>query len=151
MPVDVTVALDYRVLLICVALSTLTGILFGAVPAWRATRPYLTGSLKNEPFRPGSSGRFGLRNMLVVAQVTICMVLLLCSGVFLRSLNSAGNIDPGFSQRKLLIAAFDPSLNRYSPAETRQLLDAILDRSTSIPSGESVALGNSVPRHLEGT
>ena len=60
-----------------------------------------------------------------LAQVAICMVLLVCSGLFLRSLNSAGNIDTGFAHRNLLLMAFDPSLNRYSPAETRRLLDRI--------------------------
>ncbi|WP_321476644.1 ABC transporter permease [uncultured Paludibaculum sp.] len=151
MPVDFSIALDYRVLLFCVALSALTGVIFGAVPAWRATKPDLVGSLKDEQVRLGASRRFGLRNILVVAQVTICMVLLLCSGLFLRSLNSASHIDPGFTHRSLLIAAFDPSLNRYTAAQTRHLLDALLENASAIQGVESVTLGNSIPLNLEGT
>ena len=102
-------------MLFCIALSTLTGVVFGLVPALRATRPDLTGALKDERVSSGDRGGFGLRNLLVVAQVTICMVLLICSCLFLRSLYSARNIDPGFAHRNVLMLAFDPSLNRYSP------------------------------------
>ena len=82
-------------MLFCIGLSALTGVIFGLVPALRATRPDLMGALKDEQVSLGQSRRFGLRNLLVVAQVTICMVLLICSGLFLRSLYSARNIDTG--------------------------------------------------------
>ncbi len=151
MPVDFSVALDYRVMLFCIALSALTGMIFGAVPALRATRPGLVGALKDDAGHSACGRRFGLRNLLVVAQVTICMVLLIASGLFLRSLSSAGRIDPGFAHRNLLIAAFDPSLNRYSPAETSRLLDAVLEGVRSLPGVESAALSNGIPLNLEGT
>lgn len=151
MPVDFSVALDYRVMLFCIALSALTGMIFGAVPALRATRPGLVGALKDDEGSLASGRRFGLRNLLVVAQVTICMVLLIASGLFVRSLSSASRIDPGFTHRNLLIAAFDPSLNRYSEAETRRLLDAILEGTRALPGVESAALSNGIPLNLEGT
>jgi putative ABC transport system permease protein len=151
MPVDLTVSLDYRVMLFCMALSALTGVIFGLVPALRATRPNLLGALKDERVGLGRSRRFGLRNLLVVAQVTICMVLLICSGLFLRSFYSARGIDPGFTHRNLLMAAFDPSLNRYSPSETRSIVDSILERTRALPGVESATLTNSVPLSLEGT
>jgi predicted permease len=77
LPVDFSIALDYRVMLFCIGLSTITGVIFGLVPALRATRPDLTGALKDERVTMGKSRRFGLRNILVVAQVSICMVLLI--------------------------------------------------------------------------
>jgi predicted permease len=150
LPVDFSISLDYRVMLFSIALSALTGVIFGLVPALRATRPDLTGALKDEPLRFGNSRRFGLRNLLVVAQVAICMVLLICSGLFLRSLYSAYNIEPGFAHRNLLMMGFDPSLNRYSPTETRRVVDAVLDRVSTIPGVESVSLGSSVPLTMEG-
>ena len=120
-------------------------MIFGLVPALRATRPDLTGALKDERVSFGQSRRFGLRNLLVVAQVAICMVLLICSGLFLRSLYSAGNIDLGFAHRNVLMMAFDPSLNRYAPGETRRVVEAILESARAIPGVESASLGNSVP------
>jgi predicted permease len=151
MPVDLSVSLDYRVVLFCIALSALTGIVFGLVPALRATRPGLVGALKDEPVQFGQSRRFGLRNVLVVAQVAICMVLLICSGLFLRSLQSAQNIAIGFTNRDLLMMAFDPSLNRYSAADTRRIVDAIVEGAAAIPGVESATLTSSVPLNMEGT
>jgi predicted permease len=143
LPFDLSIALDYRVVLFSMALAALTGVIFGLAPALRATRPDLIGALKD--------GRFGLRNILVVAQVAICMVLLVCSGLFLRSLQSAGNIATGMGHRNVLMAAFDPSLNHYSPAETRRVVDAILTDTAAIPGAESAALTSSAPLSLEGT
>ncbi|MDP9222612.1 MAG: ABC transporter permease [Actinomycetota bacterium] len=151
MPVDLSISLDYRVMLFCIAVSAITGLVFGLVPALRATRPDLVGGLKDEPVRFGESRRFGLRNLLVVAQVTICTVLLICSGLFLRSLVSARTIETGFAHRNLLMLAFDPSLNRYSPGETRLIVDAILEGTRAITGVDSATLTSSVPLNLEGT
>ncbi len=151
LPVDFSVPLDYRVMLFSIALSAFTGVVFGLVPALRATRPSLTGALKEERVLLGQSRRFGLRNLLVVGQVAICMVLLVCSGLFLRSLYSAGNIETGFTHRNLLLMAFDPSLNRYAPAETRRLVDRILETVRAVPGVEAASLGDSVPLNIEGT
>lgn len=151
MPVDLTIALDYRVMLFCIGLSALTGVLFGLVPAIRATRQQLTGALKDDRASFGGSRRFGLRNALVVTQVTICMVLLICSGLFLRSLHSAAKTDPGFEHRNLLMMAFDPSLNGYKPEATRRLVETVVERTRGIAGVQSVSLTNGVPLNLEGT
>jgi predicted permease len=151
LPIDFSITLDYRVMLFSMALAALTGVIFGLAPALRATRPNLTGALKDERVLIGPWRRFGLRNILVVAQVAICMVLLVCSGLFLRSLQSAGNIDTGMAHRNVLMMAFDPSLNRYSPAETKRVVDAILADAAAIPGVESASLTTSAPLNLEGT
>ncbi len=151
LPVDLSVSLDYRVLLFCIALSGFTGVLFGLAPALRATQLNLVGELKNERVLAGGVRRFGVRNLLVIAQVAICMVLLICSGLFLRSLRSAYNIDPGFTHRSLLMLAFDPGLNRYSPSDARQIVDAMLENTGATPGVESACLTDSVPLSMEGT
>jgi predicted permease len=151
LPVDFSVTLDYGVLLFSIALSVLTGVVFGLAPALRATRPNLSSPLKDERIAIGQSRRFGMRNLLVVAQVSICMVLLICSGLFLRSLYSAANIDPGFTHRNLLLMSFDPSLNRYSPVEARRIVDRILEAARTMPGVESASLGDTIPLNLEGT
>ena len=150
-PLDLSISFDYRVMFFCMALAAFTGVVFGLVPALRATRPDMVGALKDDGSRFGGSRRFGLRNLLVVAQVGICMVLLLCSGLFLRSLYSAHNLETGLTHRNLLLAGFDPSLNRYSPGETRRIVETIVDRTGAIPGVESVSLTSSVPLSLEGT
>ena len=73
-------------MLFSIALATITGIAFGLVPALRATRQDLTGALKDERVTIGQSRRLGVRTLLVVGHVDICMVLLICSSLFVRSL-----------------------------------------------------------------
>ena len=58
---------------------------------------------------------------------------------------------PGFTHRNLLLMAFDPSLNRYAPAETRRLVDRILEAARAVPGVEAASLGDSVPLNIEGT
>ena len=151
LPVDLSFPLDYRVMLFCTGLSALTGVFFGLIPALRATRPDLVGALKEEEVNLGHSPRLGLRKLLVVAQVAICMVLLICSGLFLRSLDSARNIETGFANRNILLLAFDPRLNRYSPSDTRRIVDAMIQGTRALPGVESAALGDSIPLNMEGT
>jgi len=151
LPVDFSVPLDSRVMLFSICLSLVTAVAFGLVPALRATRPNLVGALKDEHGWLGRSRWLTLRNLLVIGQVTICMLLLISSGLFLRSLRSAQSIEIGFKHRNLLMLAFDPSLNRYTPAQTRRMVDGILETVRAIPGVESIALGSSVPLNMEGT
>ncbi|MGH9371538.1 MAG: ABC transporter permease [Vicinamibacterales bacterium] len=111
-PMDLSLSPDYRVLLFCIALSVLTAVAFGLVPALRATRPDLVTDLKADARGTATGGRFGLRNGLVVAQVAICTVLLVCTGLFLRSFQTARGLDLGLANRNLLLLAFDPALDR---------------------------------------
>lgn len=151
LPIDLSVSLDYRVMLFSMALSAFTAVVFGLVPALRATRPDLTGALKDDGAPIAHLRRFGLRNLLVVAQVAICMVLLICSGLFLRSFHAAQNIDTGLAYRNLLLMAFDPSMNRYSATDARRMLDAMLDGVRAIPGVESASIGSSIPLNVEGS
>jgi predicted permease len=79
------------------------------------------------------------------------MELLLCSGLFLRSLDSAARIDTGLENHNVLLLGFDPSLNRYSPAESRRVAGAILAETGAIPGVESASLTSGAPLNLEGT
>jgi predicted permease len=143
LPVDLAITLDHRVMLFSAALSLVTGVVFGLVPAMRATRPDLASGLKDT--------RFGLRNALVISQVTLCTVLLICSGLFVRSLYAARNIDPGFKHRNVLLLAFDPSLNRYSPEQTHRLVESIVEGTRALPGVQSVSFASSVPLDMERT
>ena len=147
-PLDVSVTLDYRVLLFCVGLSLVTGAVFGVVPALKCTR--------SDPFtnlKAGASDdrdRVRLSHGLVVAQVAVCTVLLLCMGLFLRSLQTTRGMDLGLGNRNLLLLSFDPSLDHRPDAQTKPLLRDILERATSVPGVESATLTTGVPLTSQG-
>jgi predicted permease len=147
-PLDLSISLDYRVVLFCFALSILTGIVFGLVPALRATRADVVSDLKIDGRQTTGAGRFGLRNGLVVTQVAICTILLLGTGLFVRSLAAARRIDVGLRNRNLLLLAFDPGLDRRPDAQARQLLRDILERVETVPGVQSATLTTSVPLTL---
>ncbi len=148
-PIDLSIALDWRVVLFAAVLSVATGIVFGLIPALRATKAGLLDALKEDAVRLGTWRRFGLRNMLVVAQVAICMVLLICSGLFLRSLQSAYRIDVGFEPRNLLLASFDPSLHGQTPDASWRIVERILQEARTLPGVRTAALANNVPLQME--
>ncbi len=147
-PLDLSLSLDYRVLLFCVGLSIVTGVVFGLVPAFRATRPDLVTDLKADGRGNVTFDRLGLRNGLVVAQVAICTLLLLCTGLFLRSLQTARTIDVGLSHRNLLLLAFDPGLDRVPDPQARLLLRRILENARAVPGVGSATLTTDVPLTL---
>ena len=147
-PLDLSIPLDYRVLIFCLGLSLVTGIVFGLVPALRATRPDLVTDLKADARGIGGGNRFGLRNGLVVAQMAICTLLLLCTGLFLRSLQTARGIDVGLSNRNMLMLAFEPAMDHRPDPQARQLLRDILDRAHAVAGVESATLTTGVPLTL---
>jgi predicted permease len=144
-PLDLTFSPNYRVLLFCGGLSLLTGAAFGLLPALRATRVHLVADLKTDAQVQATRARFGLRNGLTIAQVTICTVLLVCMGLSLRSLQAARGLDIGVQTRNLALLAFDPGLDRRVDSESRQLLRNILDRVHSLSLVESATLTSAVP------
>jgi predicted permease len=143
-PLDTTVSMDWRVLLYTFALSVGAGFLFGFGPAWIAARPILSNALKGEDAfaRPG---RFSLRNVLVVAQIVMSLVLLCATGLFLRSLERAVGIDIGFRSRDVLMLSIDPRVHGYTPERTTQLIDQLRERVAAIPGVVSVAATDNVP------
>jgi predicted permease len=144
-PLDTTVSIDWRVLLYTFILSVGTGLLFGFGPAWIASRPVLASALKGEDgfIRPGR--RLSLRNVLVVAQIVMSLILLCTTGLFLRSLQRAVGIDVGFRSRDLLMLSVDPRVHGYSPERTTQFLEQLRQRVAAIPGVLSVAATDSLP------
>jgi predicted permease len=139
------VVLDVRVLLFCTGLSALTGLGFGLLPALQATRTDLVTALKTAGRGGSGIDRGFLRQTLLVAQVATCAVLLLCSGLALRSLQAARALDLGFENRNVLLLAFDPGLGRRPDEQSRILLRDVLDRVQTLPGVESATLTSAVP------
>jgi predicted permease len=143
--------LDVRVLAFTLLLSVATGMIFGLAPALQASRPDLLPALKDEASSaaPGLQ-RFSLRNFLVVAQVALSLVLLIGAGLFLRSLNNAQTINPGFDAAKILDAQLNINLLRYTKAQGQEFYRQLLERVEVLPGVESASLARVVPMSGSG-
>jgi predicted permease len=143
-PVGFDFSPDVRVVSFTAALTVVTGVLFGLAPALRATRTDLVTTLKGEAEAPAGR-RFGMRNILVVVQVALSLVLLVSAGLFLRSLGNASSIDTGMRAENVLIMAFDPKLHSYSPERSRQFVADLRRRVAALPGVASVSFVDVVP------
>ena len=144
-PLDLSLGVDWRVLLYTFALSLAAGLLFGLPPAWAASRAGLSSSLKGEEALAGPGRRWGLRNFLVVSQIAMSLVLLCATGLFLRSLENASRLDIGFRSRGLLMMSVDPRLHGYSPERTAQFLSEVQQRVSALPGVASAAWTDVAP------
>jgi predicted permease len=121
-PLGFAAGVDTRVLGFTVALSLLTGILFGLAPAFRSARVDLTPSLKEGEGATGSGGHaaggwFSAGNALVVAQMALAIVVLVGAGLLVRTLQNLRGINVGFESHNLVIFGIDPSLAGYKDAQ----------------------------------
>src|SRR5262249_40658013 len=126
----------------------LTGIVFGLLPALAASRPEVFSALKDDA--GAGSGRGRLRGALVVVQVAVSVLLLICAGLFLRSLQNAGAIDPGFDADNLLVMSMDLQQQGYDEARGRNFFTQLLDRLRAMPGVVSTSLADSLPLGLDG-
>jgi predicted permease len=151
-PISTKSGLDGGVLLFTLLVSLLTGIVFGLVPALQASRPDLVRSLKQESSTTiGGRSKGRLRNVLVVSQVSLSLVLLIAAGLFLRSLQQAQIMNPGFNPRNVLLASIDLFPNGYEPDEGRVLFEQIREELGALPGVESVSFARRTPLGLGGS
>jgi len=125
---------DYRMLGFTLGISLLTGILFGLVPALQATRPDVSGTLKDEAASvAGGGGQISFRKVLVALQVTLSLVLLIGASLFIRSLGNLRRQDPGFRTTNLIQFDLAPRSLGYDSERTGALYQRIDDRLRSTP------------------
>ena len=132
-PLDLRVALDWRTLAYTLVASIVCGVLLGIAPAWAASRPMLANALKGEDALARPGRRVTLRNVLVVGQVAMSLVLLCVTGLFLRSMQSAARIDLGFRTQGLLLMSVDPRLNGYTPEQISRFMRELRQRVAALP------------------
>jgi predicted permease len=144
-PLDLSLNVDWRVLLYTFAVSVGSGLLFGLAPAWAASRTILSSALKGEDMLARPGRRWTLRNVLVVAQIAMSLVLLCATGLFLRSLESAAGIDIGFRSQGLLMMSVDPREHGYTAERTVQLLGQLRGRVAALPGVRSAACTDVAP------
>ena len=142
---------DTRVLLFTLAVSVATGVIFGLAPAIQASRPDLVVELKEKTSAPsGSSRLFSLRNVLVSAQVALSLVALVGAGLFLRSLQNAQRINPGFDAGHLAVMSFDLGAQGYTEERGRQFQQQVLERAAAVPGVQSATVASTVPLFAGG-
>ena len=149
------VSMDGWSLAFTLAVSLLTGLLFGFAPAWQISKPDLTEALK-ESSRSGGSGpqRNRLRPLLVVFEIALSLVLLIGAGLMTRSFVRLVQIDRGFQPDHLLTAELDFSVSGFTtwvePAPTRPqvTLAQIVERIRNDPRVEAVAAVSKLPRDV---
>ena len=148
-PVAIDLSIDTTVLGFTVALSIVTGLLFGLVPALRASRPDLVPTLKDETVGLGGRRRrFSARNVLVVSQVAISLVLLVAAGLFVRGLTQAQHVDPGFGARNGAMTTLDLSVAGYTDGHGTEFYRTLMRRIRSLPGVEAVTMADRLPLGL---
>jgi len=130
--------LDLRVLGFTIALSLLTGIVFGIAPAWRSTRVDLTPTLKDGGRGSSSVHRSLLSRGLVVLQVALSLLLLIGAGLFVRTLRNLQKVEPGFNTQNLLLFGVQPSLIGYKDEKLTQLYSQLSERIEAISGVKAV-------------
>ena len=139
-PLTISTTPDWRILSFNLAVSLLTGIVFGLVPALQSTRPQLAGTLKDQVGSIAGGKSVGLRKALVAAQVTISLLLLIAAGLFIRSLKNLKDLDPGFQTRNLVEFSIDPTRNGYQPERSLDFYRQLREQLNAVPGVDSTAL-----------
>src|SRR5262245_6377215 len=142
---SLSVAPDVRLLGFTFGVSLITGLLSGIAPAFKSTKPDLVHALKDDS--PGSSGpsRFTLSNALVVIQVALSLVLLIGTGLFVRSLGRLHDVDLGFQADNRLIVNVDPGRNGYKGQRLRDFYERLRPNIETLPGVLSVSLAENTP------
>jgi len=143
-PFPFVVAPDWRVLTFTIAATFATVILFGLAPALRGSRIDLTPSLKESASSLSGAaaytGRaFRLGDALVIAQVALAIVVLIGTGLLVRTLHNLRDITPGFDTRNILLFGIDPTIAGYTDGQTQQLYSNLQQRFAELPSVISVS------------
>jgi predicted permease len=138
--------IDQRVLFVTIAVSILAAITFGILPALRSSSLPVQSVLKEEATSVSLTlHKSRLLSGLVVAQISLSLVLLVCAGLFTRSLQKAQRSDPGFEASHLLLASYELSPAGYTRATGVAFNRQVLDRLSALPGVESVTLADFSP------
>ncbi len=144
----VSIGLDRFVLAYNFSISVLTGLIFGLVPALRATNPDLATDLKERTGQAHVTGKWNPRSILVMAQVAFSVIALVGAGLFVRSLRNAMRFDPGFDAAHLGIVVFNVADHGYNQAQGRDFQRRVLERARAMPGVAAATLSNDWPFHV---
>ena len=133
---------DWQVVAFTVSLSLATGILFGLVPAWQATRTNVNSGLKDATHATPNRQKMGLGKALVVFQIALSAILLIGAGLFVRTLLNLGHTPLGFQPANILLFRLDPPKTRYTGEQRVTFYRQLEEKLSAIPGVRSVSLSN---------
>jgi predicted permease len=151
MPIDLGLRMDGTTLLFALSVSLVTGLVFGLAPALQSSSGETMNALKEEG-RSGSGGRTTgrLRSALVVAQVAVCLVLLVGATLFLRSFIAAQSLSPGFDASHVVTASMDMFPSGYTGDRHREFQRRAIEAVSAIPGVRSASFGSRLPLGFGG-
>ncbi len=142
----IDVALDINVVLFAILLSAITTVVFGLAPALHASRSSLVTALNDEARTAGQQKRsIGTRHVLLTGQVALSLMALVTAGLFLRSIQRAYAVDPGFERQHLGIMMLNPGQAGYDRPHVEQLYRTVKDRIGALPEVASVSWASNLP------
>jgi len=152
-PIDLALGLtlDGRVVLFTLAAATLTALVFGLAPALAAARGDLSAMLREGVLVAGSRTQRCLGGLLVIVQVALSLVLLIDTGLAVRSLRNADRVDPGFDPHGVVVATFAPRLQGYTREEADEFSRRLTERVRELPGIEAAGLASHLPLSIEVT
>ncbi|NNF27774.1 MAG: ABC transporter permease [Gemmatimonadetes bacterium] len=151
LPIDLglNISPDWRVLAFTLVAASVTGAVFGLVPALRASRPDLVPALKDGGDRDTGKGqRVGLRDLLVVVQVAVSLVLLVSGALLVRSLGEANRTDVGYDVDRVAYLGLAMEMNGYDGAASAVFYESGRLRLRELPQVEAVGLASRIPLSL---
>ncbi|ACB75166.1 ABC transporter permease [Opitutus terrae] len=151
LPIGIGTEINTTTLAFTVCGSIVTGVLFGLIPALRASRPDLNSTLKDGG-RTSSSGSSHqrLRSLLVLGEVALSLVLLVGAGLCIKSAQRAYHAELGFKPDRVLLAGLRIGMNGYNEATGKVFYARLQERLARLPGVESVALSSWFPLGFEG-
>jgi predicted permease len=139
-PLRFAVDPNLRLVFFTMAVSLATAVIFGLAPALQAARPNIAPVLKDQAGAVAGGGQARWRKMLVVAQVSLSLLLLIAAGLFGRSLHNLKSLNPGFEVSGLLSFQVDPTLNGYNPERAKLFYRQLTESLATLPGVSSAAL-----------
>jgi predicted permease len=144
-PIALELGVNGRLLAYVTVLTLVAAIVFGALPALKATARGVSLSLRDSS--GGGQRASGLRRLFVAGQVGISILLLATGGLFLRSIQNAGSVDPGFDDRDVYVTSLDLALEgARSPEEGVARATALLEQMRTLPGVTSAAVTTDLPQ-----
>jgi predicted permease len=129
-----------------IVLSVVGGLLSGVFPAWRASHADVVPALKTDTAAEGQRlRRAGLRQLLVIGQLAVSIVVVVAGGLLLRSLERLASVDPGFRTDRLATMLVDPGLFDYDEAQVRTFFGELTNQVERMPGVQSVSSSLSMP------
>jgi predicted permease len=145
LPPDATNSLEFslqgRIVAFAAVISLATGFVFGLFPAWHSTKPDLVSAIKAQAGQPsGARGAARFRSSLVTAQIALSMALLMCAGLFVKSLVNVSKVNLGVKIDNVVTFGISPSLSGYEPARAKALFERAGQELSGVPGVTGVAM-----------